>query len=307
MQEMSKGVDTNMKISTFKYFTVDATKSLSRNKTLSFASVATVAAALFIFGIFMLGALNVNEGIEEIGSKLEVKIFLDDDISISDKSSLEKVIKNIEGVNGIKYENKREALEKVKGQLGENSDDLVEGFEERNPFPNSYIVKVEKPEYVSSVVEKVTGLSGVEKVRDAREVVEKIIKITESIKWIGYVIFAILFFVSLFLIGNTIKLTVFSRKREIGIMKYVGATDWFIRWPFIIEGVIIGIIGSLLSSVVLYYIYNVIYLKAAEQLIMMQLVTPAYILGNLMWKFIFVGAVIGAFGSIISIRRFLKV
>jgi cell division transport system permease protein len=304
---MSKGVDTNMKISTFKYFTVDATKSLSRNKTLSLASIATVAAALFIFGIFMLGALNVGEGIEEIGSKLEVKIFLNDDVSISDKSNLEKIIKNIEGVNGIKYENKREALEKVKGQLGENSEELVEGFEERNPFPNSYIVKVEKPEYVSSVVEEVTGVSGVEKVRDAREVVDKIIKITKSVKWIGYVIFGILFFVSLFLIGNTIKLTVFSRKREIGIMKYVGATDWFIRWPFVIEGVIIGIIGSLFSSIVLYYIYNVIYLKAAEQLVMMQLVTPAYILGNLMWKFIFVGAIIGAFGSMISIRRFLKV
>jgi len=296
-----------MKISTIKYYIVDALRSLKRNKTVSMASVATVAATLFILGVFLLIVFNVNSAIQELGSKLEVKIYLKDSITISEKSSLERALNNVTGVSEIDFEDKADALEKVKKQFGEESKALVEGFEKENPFPNAYIVRVEKPEVVNNVVKAIEGLSGIEKIKDVREIVEKIIKITNTLKIIGLALFVILISVSLFLIGNTIKLTVYSRKKEIGIMKYVGATDWFIRWPFIIEGMLLGITGAIISTGVLYYVYKMIFQKFANALLGFTLINPHFILSTTLWQFMLGGLFIGAIGSIISIRKFLIV
>jgi cell division transport system permease protein len=311
---MSKGVDIIMKISTFKYFTLDAGKSLKRNRTLSIASIATVSATLFIVGIFMLLILNINKGVDEIGSKLEVKIFLEDNMTMSQRENLEIAIENSEGFEKASYETKAEALEKVKKKLGDDdNEELIAGFAENNPFPNSFIVTVKKPEYIKNIVNNVEALSaddepsGIYKVKYSGDTVNKIINITKTIKWFGFIIFGILLCVSIFLIGNTIKLTVYSRKREIGIMKYVGATDWFIRWPFIIEGIIIGIVGSLLASVILYYLYKVIFVKIATSTVMIGLVSPSYIISTIMGEFVLGGIIMGAFGSVVSIRRFLRV
>jgi cell division transport system permease protein len=305
---MSRGVGTVMKISTFKYYIMDALKSLKRNKTVSIASIATVAATLFILGVFLLIVFNVNSGIKVIGSKLQVKIYIKDEISISDKSAIERAIDDVQGVTDVKFETKADALETVKKQFGEDSKALVEGLEKTNPFPNAYVVSVEKPEIVTDVVKAATGLSGVEKINDVREIVDKVIKITNSIKVVGFVLFIILISVSLFLIGNTIKLTVYSRKKEIGIMKYVGATDWFIRWPFIIEGMMLGISGAIVSIGVLYYVYRMAFQKSAQTLLEFSgftLINPHFILSTTLWQFMLGGLLIGAIGSVLSIRKFL--
>lgn len=305
---MSKGVDTVMKISTIKYYIVDALKSLKRNSTVSLASVATVAATLFILGVFLLIVFNVNAGVQELGSKLQVKIYLKDDLTIGDKSAIEKVLNNVQGVSEIKYEDKSDALEKVKKQFGEDSKSLVQGFEKKNPFPNAYVVSVKSPEIVNTVVKAAEGLKGIEKIKDVREIVDKIIKITNTLKIIGLALFVILISVSLFLIGNTIKLTLYSRKKEIGIMKFVGATDWFIRWPFIIEGMLLGISGAIISTGVLYYAYRMVFLKyTANALLGVNLINPQLILSTTLWQFMLGGLLIGALGSIMSIRKFLIV
>jgi len=304
---MSKGEDTVMKISTIKYYFIDALKSLKRNRTVSMASVATVAATLFILGVFLLIVFNVNAGVEELGSKLQVKIYLKDDLTISDKSAIEKALNNVQGVSEIKFEDKSDALEKVKKQFGEDSKSLVQGFEKKNPFPNAYVVSVEKPEIVNNVVKAAEGLKGIEKIKDVREIVDKIIKITNTLKIIGLVLFVILISVSLFLIGNTIKLTLYSRKKEIGIMKFVGATDWFIRWPFIIEGVILGVSGAIISTGILYYAYRLVFLKYTNVLLGVNLINPHFILSTTLWQFMLGGLIIGAMGSIMSIRKFLIV
>jgi len=305
--EMSREEDTVMKINTVKYFVVDALKSLKRNRTVSIASVATVAATLFILGVFLLIVFNVNAGVEELGSKLEVKIYLKDDITISDKSAIERALSGVEGVTDTKFEDKSDALEAVKKQFGKDSKSLVQGFEKTNPFPNAYIVRVEKPEIVNNVVKATEGLKGIEKIKDVREVVDKIIKITNTLKIIGFALFAILISVSLFLIGNTIKLTVYSRKKEIGIMKFVGATDWFIRWPFIIEGMMLGVSGAIISTGVLYYVYRIVFLKYTSAILGITLMNPQFILSTTLWQFILGGLFIGAIGSVISIRKFLIV
>lgn len=304
---MSKGEDTVMKISTIKYYFVDALRSLKRNRTVSMASVATVAATLFILGVFLLIVFNVNAGVEELGSKLQVKIYLKDDLTIGDKSAIEKALNNVQGVSEIKFEDKSDALEKVKKQFGEDSKSLVQGFEKKNPFPNAYVVSVEKPEIVNNVVKAAEGLKGIEKIKDVREIVDKIIKITNTLKIVGLALFVILISVSLFLIGNTIKLTLYSRKKEIGIMKFVGATDWFIRWPFIIEGMLLGISGALISTGVLYYAYRIVFIKYTNVLLGVNLINPHFILSTTLWQFMLGGIFIGAMGSIISIRKFLIV
>jgi cell division transport system permease protein len=296
-----------MKISTLKYFLKDAMNSLKKNITVSTASIATVAATLFILGIFMLTILNVNQGIVNVESKVEVKIFLKDDITTAQKTELEKSIKAIAGVTDLTFESKDQALANFKEQLGNQNQSLVEGLEKDNPMPSSYIVKVNDPSIITSIVETVKGKAYILSIKDGREIVDKIMSITNTIKWVGSAIFIILIGVSLFLIGNTIKIIVYSRRREIGIMKYIGATDWFIRWPFIIEGVVLGIIGALIADGILYYAYKVVFAKVTTGLLMMQLVPVSYVYTYILGLFMLAGILIGAIGSSISIRKFLAV
>jgi cell division transport system permease protein len=296
-----------MKISTLKYFSIDAFKSLKRNRTLSVASIITVSLTLFMFGIFLIAMLNANKLVKNVESKLEVQVFLKEKISESDKNNIEKTVKNINGVVQVSYETKEQALEKYKEQLGEENEGLLKGLDKENPLPESYIVKVKSPEMVQVVVSNIEKKSGVEEVVANRELVDRIAAFTKGIKWVGAAALIILIPISLLLIGNTIKLAVYTRRRERGIMKFVGATDGFIRWPFIIEGIVIGLIGSLVSGLLLHYSYNLIYHKLSVSVPMLNLVSSTYILGNVLWIFILSGIIIGSVGSIMSIRKFLQV
>lgn len=305
---MKKGVGTDMKFNSVKYFFKEAFKSITRNKTLSTASVATVAATLFILGVITLAVVNVDKAVEQLGSQVEVKIYLKDDIIEQDQAAIKEKIESVEGINEVILETKEDALKNVKEQLGEDSEDLTAGFEQKNPFPASFTVKVTKPEVVDQVVKSVNGMSGIEKIKDAREVIEKITALTKSVKTAGTIGFLVFILVSLFLIGNTIKITVYSRKREIGIMKYVGATDWFIRWPFIIEGIILGVIGAFISVLILNIGYSMLTSKLSQDILLgFQLVGVSYIWKYIIWEFIICGVIIGTLGSIISMRKFLKV
>ncbi|EDS78572.1 permease-like cell division protein FtsX [Clostridium massiliodielmoense] len=296
-----------MKISTVKYFSMDSLISLRRNKTLSIASIITVSLTLFLFGIFLITMLNANQLLKNLESKLEVSVFLKDNVAVAEKQKVASTLKNIQGVSGIKYITKGEALEKWKDQLGEENKDLVKGFDKKNPLPESFIVKVDNASIIQNVVSKTKNIKTVEKTVANEDLVNQISKITRGVKWIGIVSLFIMIPICLFLIGNTIKLAVYARKREINIMKYVGATDWFIRWPFIIEGVIIGVIGSLVASGCLYYVYRAVYYKLTGIIMLLNILTPRYFAMNIVWVFILSGIIIGGLGSIISIRKFLEV
>ncbi|WP_238883020.1 permease-like cell division protein FtsX [Clostridium sp. YIM B02551] len=296
-----------MKLSSIKYFIVDAFKSIKRNKTISLASMATVLMTLLIFGVFLLAALNVGKGVQDIESKVEIKVFLKDDITMMDQRDVQIKLKEQTGVKDVNYESKEEALDKFKDQLNEYKD-LLNGYNsDTNPLPASFLVTLEKPEYAKDVANSVSSMTGVENIGNDQDVINKISSFTKAVRWVGVVLFVILVAVSLFLIINTIKLTVFSRRREIGIMKFVGATDWFIRWPFIIEGVIIGLVGAIFSNIVLFFSYKALFSLLSKQLITVSLVSPFYVLSTMSWEFILGGILIGAFGSIIALRKFLVV
>lgn len=295
-----------MKIKTFKHFFGESLASIKKNKIMSVASISTVAAALFIFGVFMLLVVNVNKIVATVESEIEIKAFLKEDITTIQKQKIEKDIKAIDGIREVAFESQEEALEKFKANLGDKAD-LANGLELENPLPASFIIKVNKPEDVAAVSSRLKSYPEVEKVNDGQQMVETIIKVTGFIKATSMLLMAILGIISISLISNTIKLTVFARKKEIGIMKYIGATDWFIRWPFVIEGMLMGFIGALISILILGLGYSYGANIVSQSQMIFSLVPPKEIIFTLGWQFSLIGVLIGGIGSILSIRKFLVV
>ena len=296
-----------MKINTINYFIVDALKSIKRNITVSFAAMLTVLVTFFVLGTFTLVGLNFNKTIEDVADKIEIKVYLQDDIKLVNQREVEIKLSEQDGVKAVTYESKDEAFTKLKKDLEGNSG-MLEGYSlENNPLASSYIVTLEDASYASNVTKAVEDMTGVESVTNQQELIEKISRVVDFVQILGVILFFVFIGVSIFLIMNTIKLAVYSRRREVGIMKFVGATDWFIRWPFVIEGIIIGAIGSLLATAVLYFIYRGVFGFIASNLLIANLVPVSFVLTTLLGGFLLGGIVIGAIGSIAALRKFLVV
>ena len=296
-----------MKINTINYFIVDALKSIKRNITVSFAAMLTVLVTFFVLGTFTLVGLNFNKTIEDVADKIEIKVYLQDDIKLVNQREVEIKLAEQEGVKAVTYESKDEAFTKLKKDLEGNSG-MLEGYSlENNPLASSYIVTLEDASYAGDVSKAVEDMTGVESITNQQELIEKISNVVDFVQILGIVLFFVFIGVSIFLIMNTIKLTVYSRRREVGIMKFVGATDWFIRWPFVIEGIVIGAIGALLSSIVLYFAYNAVFKWIVSSMFIVNLVQPQFVLTTLLACFVGGGILIGAIGSIFALRKFLIV
>ena len=296
-----------MKFNSIKYFFVDAFKSLKRNRTLSIAAMITVLITFFIFGTFILLGLNFNNVIEDVASKVEIKVYLDDDIKLIDQREIELKLNEQEGVKEVIYESKEEAFLNFKESLKDNPG-LLKGFDlENNPLPSSYIVKLDAPEFAESIAKSIDGMTGIEDISNQQEMIDTISNFVGGVRVAGITLFGVFVAVSIFLITNTTKITVYSRRKEVGIMKFVGATDWFIRWPFIIEGMIIGTIGSLISSVLLFLLYKWAYGYIVSSMLIVTLVPPVFVLNTLAFFFILGGVIVGALGSIFALRKFLDV
>ena len=304
---MKSEVCTKMKINTVNYFIGDAFKSLKRNKTISIASVITVLITFLVLGVFSLVARNANLAIIGVESKVELKVFLLDDVKLIDKREIEVKLREQPGVKEVQYESKEEAFKNFESSMQE-SEGMLQGYTlEKNPFPESYIIKLDDPSYADSIGEAVKDLPGVESINNQQDLINTVHNIVKGVKIIGAVLFVILVGVSIFLIMNTTKLTVYSRRREVGIMKFVGATDWFIRWPFIIEGMVIGFFGALFSVIAVYFLYKFTFGWIVSKMLLVNLVAPSYVLVSLLWKFIVGGIVIGGIASYGALRKFLRV
>ncbi|MGL4991380.1 MAG: permease-like cell division protein FtsX [Sarcina sp.] len=302
-----------MKPNSFLYFISDAFKSLKRNMTISIASAATVLTTLVVFGAFLLTALNVSLGVQDVQSKVQIKIFLNNNITQVEQQAVEAKIETVPGVKNVQYENKDQALANFKEQFA-NDQEILAGYNEsNNPLPNSFVVNLDEPQVADSVQSALTPdgklMVGIDQIGNDQQMIQTITSFANTVKWVGLVLFLVLIGVSLFLIINTIKITVYSRRREIGIMKFVGATDWFIRWPFVIEGIVIGLVGSVLSVGVIYGGYSALFKSAIQGggFYAAQFLHPSYILTNMSWMFILAGIIVGAVGSIIALRKFLDV
>lgn len=295
-----------MKIRTCGYFISEGIKSIYRNRMMSIASISTVMASMLILGIFYITMANVNYVVKNVESGVEIKVFLKSNVTNDQMSQIESEAKSSEGVASISFESKQQALENFKKQLG-NNQDLVAGIDPNKVMPESYVIKFKGAKYVDSVVQKLKGMQGIDEIKDGREYIDKLVKITNFIKTLGIALMIILLIVAIFLISNTIKLTVIARRREIGIMKYIGATNWFIRWPFVVEGVFLGLLGALVSGCVVGYGYTLAADAVAKNLVIINLMNPADIIPTMLFMFIVVGVGLGFAGSAVSMRKFLNV
>lgn len=296
-----------MKINTINYFIGDAFKSLRRNKTISIASMITVLITFVVLGVFSLVAQNANLAIEGVQSKVQLKVYLEDDVKLIDKREIEVKLRDQSGVKAVEFESKEDAYNNFADSMGDSSG-ILQGYTiDNNPFPESYVVNLEDPSYAEDITEAVEEMEGVESVSDQQELINTVQNVVKGIRIVGGILFVVLIGVSIFLIMNTTKLTVYSRRREVGIMKFVGATDWFIRWPFIIEGMVIALIGALLSTVVVFFFYKWIVTIIASKMLMVKLVAPTYVFISLLWKFALGSIVVGGFASFIALRKFLTV
>lgn len=296
-----------MRVSSFKGFTFDAVKSLFRNKTISIATIVNIVVTLTIYGIFLILMNVIVNNVNDVESRLQLKVYLKDSITVEEQQMIKDAIDSVEGISEVYYESKSDALKKFREQLQDYAW-MTEGYDEtNNPLPSAYVVKINSPEVSYMIEEKLSHFQGIDDIGSDKVLVREVSKISSFIKvaWIGLSLVLIL--VSLFLIMNTIKLTIYSRRKEIYIMKFVGATDWFIRWPFVIEGIILGVIGGILSIGIVFYVYNSVYRVLIDKNLFSYLISPYSILNKLSIHFISIGVLVGIVGSIVSLRKFLKV
>lgn len=284
-------------------------KSLFRNRMMSIASISSIAASLLVLGIIMSIIININSFSEGVKHQFDsIDIYLNEDLTREEIVEIGNKMENFKGVHSIVYETKEQALENMKIDFEEYSY-LLDGLK-YNPFPNTYIVNLDSVYYADSVVASIKSLQGIEEIKYFKDLVNQIIDVTSYIRDIGLVLALFLAAVATFIINNTIKLTIISRKREISIMKYIGATSWYIRWPFIFEGMILGFVGAMISSGIVYLIYSYSFKLFSSQF---YVVITAYILNvetimhELLFLNILIGVGIGALGSMISLRRYLNV
>lgn len=276
---------------------------------MSLASIGSVMSVLIILGIVLVIVLNINNLTSMIKEQFdEIQVYLEDDINQDQIEKIGEKLRELNGVLAVIYQSKEQALEVLKKEWG-NEAYLLEGFEE-NPLPNSYIIQLKDIKYAEDVVNHINGLTGIEDIKYYKDIVEKMMTISNFIRIGGFVVISILIFVSIFIISNTIKLTVAARRREINIMKYIGATNGYIRGPFILEGIFLGAIGSLLAILVVYYSYKYLSLVINEKLYVLFTIyiIPYYaILDDIIIMFTAIGVGIGVLGSIVSLRKFLNV
>ncbi len=298
-----------MKINTFRIFSRDAIHNIWRNSWMSLASISSVVAVLLIIGLILIFMVNVQYIANFVEDKIELKAFLDLDLDQEDVISIKDQLESNEKIGTVIFESKEDALEKFSQQIGDRKD-LISGLEKDNPLQNSFIVTIKNPNEVNEIAESIGRIKGVEEVKYGEEIVDKVLQSTRFIRTLTFIVTLILAIISIFIISNTIKITVYAREREISIMKYVGATNWYVRWPFLIEGAILGLIGSLFALLILgysYYYFTGMAQNTALSIISNSLVPAGQMINQIKWYFAVGGLSIGVIGSILSMRKFLRV
>lgn len=299
-----------MKIRTMKYFAGQGFRGIWRNRLMSLASIATIASCLMIVGIFYCIAVNIDFMLESLEETAGITVFYTEENLSEEK--IEEVKENISKISYIKeitYISPEEALNEEKKEWGEYAS-LLDGLENDNPLPPSFELTLDDIRYQKEVISQLNNLNGIE-IRYFEEETKILISFNNIIRIISLILILVLSFIGIMLMDNTIRLTVYIRKTEISIMKFIGATDWFIRWPFIIEGIIIGIIGAIIPIGIIWSFYNFITELIYEKNTLVQNIlafrTTEDIFSVLFPVSLIIGMVIGIIGSSISIRRYLKV
>nr|WP_302684187.1 permease-like cell division protein FtsX [uncultured Dialister sp.] len=292
--------------SSLGYFWKETFYSLFRNKFMAVASVLTVTLSMFILGVFLCAVLNINHMATYLENQVEMTVYLKDGLNTEQVMAVGKKLKALPDLKEIKFTNKDQAMAEFKQRLGDQQGilDAING----NPLPSSYSTSFATPASLKKAVSIVTQYPEVDSVQYGQDIIEQLYKVAQVIRIGGIILIVFLAGAELFIISNTIRLTVFARRREIQIMKYVGATNGFIRWPFIFEGMIIGFIGSGLSAFILWEGYKVVLMEMAQAgLVFIPMIPLWPFIGYMTVMLLAAGIIIGILGSTISLRKYMKV
>lgn len=295
-----------MKLSTSEYFIKEVYTSFKRNIWMTLASIFTVVLSLFILGFFSIVILNLNKMADTLESQVQISVYLKDDLSQEEIDETKETLSKIEGLQDIKFTTREEAMENFKERLGDQQF-LLDALDDTNPLPDSFSLTVTSPQQVKTIADTAAALDSVESASYSQDIINHLFNLTHLIRLIGVALIILLTGAAIFIISNTIRLTVFARRKEIAIMKYVGATDWFIRWPFLLEGICLGFIGGSLATIFLYIVYNQVTQEIYEAMAFFPLIPQHPFIDYISLAILVAGIIIGALGSTISLKRFLKV
>lgn len=283
----------------------ESLKSLGRNGWMTFASVSAVTVTLLLVGVFVLIMMNLNKVADDLENDVEIKSFVSLEADEEVISEMETAIKGISGVESVVYSTKEDELSDLVMDFGED----FRLFEQNNPLRDVFYVKATEPQQTESVATELSALEGVEKVEYGEGKIEKLFTFLNTGRNAGLILILALLFTAMFLISNTIRITIVARRHEIEIMKLVGATNWFVRIPFILEGMWLGLLGSILPiGLIVALYYNVTeFLGPKLRGEMIQLLDFAPFIYQVSALILLMGVFIGIWGSFMSIRKFLRV
>lgn len=295
-----------MSFNTLVYYWREALQSIVRNSWLSIASVGTVAVSLIIVGIFALLVINTNEFANSLESGLEIRVILKDGQTRDSIKKIRADIEKLPGVSLAEFISRDQALEEMKRSL-KNRKDILEGLQNDNPLPDAYRVRASRADQIPALAAGLEKLNGVDQVIYGQGLVERLISATRWIRWACAGILGILCLAAVFLISTTIRMSVFARRREIGIMVLLGATNWFVRFPYLLEGMILGFLGAALAGAAVYLGYISLVNYIDQFLPFIHPVTDQMMILTVLGGMLGTGLLIGTLGSTFSIRRFLKI
>ncbi len=299
-----------MKFNIVSYLIGEGFGNVFKNKKSTFSAILVMCISMLVFGLFFIIGENVNHIMNTVESSQEIQVFIKNDATDEEITKVGEQLQQIEGVNQITFVSKDEALDIMQEKVGEKSY-LLAGYEENNFLPASYKVTLTDLKLASKVESQINQLDNIKRITSSNETITKLIGIANGVRIVTAAILIALIIGSIFIIANTIKLTVYARRREISIMKYVGATNSFIRWPFIVEGMIIGIISAAISVLLVGGIYKVVAAKLMESSLITSLGITLVGFSDMFTLIILVylalGIGIGVIGSALSMRKYLEV
>ncbi len=295
-----------MNFQTIEYYFREVFLSMVRKRWMTFASIGTVTVSLFVLGVFLILVMNMTKLAASLESQVQISAYLIDGLTIEERKEIEQFTKNLPAVSKVEYVTKEQALKTLQARLGEQKK-ILDALGDSNPLPNYFLVTVKNSSDVKRTAAAISEVYGVEEVKYGQDVAANLFDLTHLLRLFGVMLVLILALATLFIISNTIRLTVFARRKEIAIMKYVGATDDFIRWPFVLEGILLGFIGGSVSAIILRSFYSAMTEKIYTTLAFFPLVEQFPFMNWLTLGLIVSGMLIGTLGSTVSLKKFLEV
>lgn len=290
--------------SNLEFFLIEALRSFRRGALMSLVAIGTITVSLVIFGMFLLLIINLGNIIGNVSSKMDIAAYVDKDIPLSSAGAIQLQLSKIPGVAKVDFVSKTEAWRKFKQEFGSTLylDEIISG----NPLPHTFNIRVRTPDVLDSVAKEVSRVKVISEVRYSGQLIDQIKSLVDAVRIGGAALVVLISVATLLIVVNTIRLTVLARETDICIMKLVGATNTFVKWPFIIEGLLLGVLGGVCSFFLLKFSYDAIVFKITQALPFVPLVSDQRLLFMIYLTMIVGGTAVGMLGAYISVSKVLK-